>query len=193
MTRDMATTWTPKELSELAGSIAEVGVRHMLGSVPMPPEAHVLLGFLRELYSKDGVLLGEAEERVAELIKRVESDREQRERLLAMRKQFCSARDKYELLARVFEEVSESLEGDYKPLAAAIAGLMRVLLAQCTPGWEQLPAEKKARVLAPLYMALHHLEAYRDTRRAYHAEAAETLALLALTRLDEVGQEEPTN
>jgi len=189
----MATVRSSNELGELAGDVAEVGVKHMLGSVPMPPEAYALQEFLEELYSRGGVLLGEAEERVAKLIRQVEADKEQRERLLAVRARFCGSRESYELLAEVFEEVSESLEGDYRALAAAIASVLRVMLAQCAPGWAEISPETRARVLAPLYMALYHLRAYRDTRRAYHAEAAETLALLALSRLDGVGEEESAN
>ena len=62
-----------------------------------------------------------------------------------------------------------------------------MLLAVCAPGWEQLPAEERACVLVPAYMALCHLVLHRETRRACHAEAAETLALIALARVSDAG------
>ena len=172
-------------LGSLVGDLAGAGVERMLSDIPMAPETRALSKFIRELYGEGGVFLDDAEERVAELIEEIESDEEQRRLLLEKRAEFCNAQDKYRLLAELFEEAAETLEGGHEALAASLASVMKVLLAQCTPAWGELSAKARARILAPLYMALHHLEAYKDTSKSYHVEAAETLALLALARLDE--------
>ena len=172
-------------LGSLVRDLAGAGAERMLSDMPMTPETYALSKFIRELYGEGGVFLDEVEERVAKLIEEVESDEEQRRLLLEKRAKLCSAHDKYQLLAELFEEAAETLEGGHEALAASLASVMKVLLAQCTPTWGKLSAKAKAHILAPLYMALHHLEAYRDTGELYHVEAAETLALLALARLEE--------
>ena len=180
-------------VGRLAGDSVKHGVERLLDGIPLPPEAHALLQFLGRLYSGEDISLSEAEEKVLELIKSVEGDEEQRKLLLGRRSQLCRMKESYERFADFFEEVVlEDLgrrgKAEEEAIVTSLVALMRVLLAQCEPAWEALPAEAKARILAPLYMTLYHLKAYREAekaRRGYHAEAAETLALLALARAEE--------
>jgi hypothetical protein len=152
--------------------------------MPAPPEAYALSEFIEKLHTGGGIFIDAAERHVAELIEGIERD-EQRRILLEKRAGFCGIRERLEALATVLEGLAETLEGEKESRAVALASVVRVLVAQCEPWWKGLSAREKAYVLTPLYMSLHHLERYAKTRSAYHAEAAETLALLALARLDE--------
>ena len=155
----------------------------------LTPEAYALQEFIRKLYAeeKGGVSLDAVTRRVKELIEAVWKDPEQRRRLLEQREKLCKSRIRAEAetVVEMLEALSEGLEdGAEGAAAAAMAAALRVTLAQCSPRWEKLSPEERAEVLAPLYMALYHLERFRATRDPYEAEAAETLALLAQARLE---------
>lgn len=83
--------------------------------------------------------------------------------------------------------VPRLLGGERGSVAVAWAALLKTLLAACAPVWERLAPGERARVLAPAYMAFCHLVLYGETRRAYHAGAAEALALIALARVSDAG------
>lgn len=137
---------------------------------------------LRELCSGKHVLLRRVERLAAELARRAEEDPGLRAELEDATRSMCASRQDIELLAGMLEGFSRILDDEWGFVAVAWAALIRVILAACAPGWERLSPEERARVLAPAYMALCHLKLYEDTRRAFHAEVAKTLALLALAR-----------
>ena len=160
-------------------------------SMPMPPEAYALSRFLDEAAGKRLVGLSDVEREVQRLIEAVEADEEQRRRLLEQRELFCRQLRVVETLAEALEGLAEAL-GEDGAAASAAASALRTLKAQCSPAWARLSPREKARILAPLYLALHHLRlaTSRTGDAKLHAEQAEALALLAEARLEETGLQE---
>ncbi len=172
-------------------AVLELSSNRLAESIPMPPEAHALSRFLDEVAAKELVGLSDVEEEVQRLIEAVETDKEQRRRLLMQREKFCRQLHVVEQLAETLEEFAETL-GDEGTMASAAASALRTLKAQCSPAWARLSPREKARILAPLYLALHHLKlaASNNSDPRLHAEQAEALALLAEARLEETGLQE---
>ena len=159
------------------------GVSELIEPLPPLPEALALNQFLEELYKNRFVERREVARRVRELLEGLEADREQRDRLLKLRERFCKEQEFYRALASLFEAAAAMPAKE--DLALANYAVLRVLLAQCAPGWQSLDLEKKAEILALLYMALYHLKRYQETRHVRHIRSAATLAIDALNALED--------
>ena len=158
------------------------GVEMVIEHIPTP-EALALGMFLDRLYKRRFISLDEAVEEVKALLRSIERDPVQRERLLEARKKFCEKREAFALLAELFELAAGIPE--MSDVAIANYAVIKVLLAQCEHSWEQLSVDEKAEILAPLYMALYHLGKYQETRHLHHLRSAATLAVEALNALED--------
>jgi len=170
------------DMAKVVKASVSRGVDKMLDS-PIP-EALALGMFLEDLYKMRFVARSEVVKRVKELLRSVEEDSEQHRRLVEIRKKFCERREALSLLAEFFETAAGIPE--MEDMALANYAIIRVLLAQCDPRWTSLDSDKKAEILAPLYMALYHLKTYEETRQQPHLRSAATLAIEALNMLEDV-------
>ena len=159
------------------------GVEMVIEQIPPTPEALALGMFLDKLYKRRFIGFDEAVEEVKALLRSIERDPVQRERLLEARKKFCEKREAFALLAEFFELAAGIPETS--DVAIANYAVIKVLLAQCEHSWERLSIDEKAKILAPLYMALYHLGKYQDTRHLHHLRSAATLAVEALNALED--------
>ena len=155
----------------------------MIEPLPPLPEVLALNRLIEELYRDGFVERREIVRRVKELLEGLEADREQRDRLLKLRERFCREQEFYRALASLFEAAAAMPAKE--DLALANYAVIRVLLAQCVPGWESLDLEKKAEILALLYMALYHLKRCQETRHVRHIRSAASLAIDALNALED--------
>jgi hypothetical protein len=160
------------------------GVNMIVERLPPAPEALALSMFIKELYSKKFVERHEVIQHVKELLLRVKENSDQYERLIEIRKEFCGNKEIYNTFAELFESIA-GVRG-YEDIALANYAIIKVLLAQCNPKWESLDIDKKAEILAPLYMALYHLDKYQKTKHLRHLRSAVTLALESLNALEDI-------
>jgi len=160
-------------------------VRGVTSRLPgLPPEGYALSSFIEKLYRRHRLLsLDDVVNEVAKLLEGIERDTQQRERLLNIRREFCKNKKVFTKLTELLEAMLETTTQEDDILANY--AVIKVLLAQCTEAWKTLSTRDKAEILAPLYMALHHLKKYTETKNHYHVEIAATHAIDALNTLED--------
>jgi hypothetical protein len=180
-----------REMGGILKDSVSDGVKMIVDNLPPAPEVLAFEKFLEELYKERFVTVEEVAEQVKELLRSIEKDPEQRRRLIDIRSSFCENKETYSLLAEFFETAAGIARMD--DIALANYAIIIVLLAQCKPEWSRLDIERRAEILAPLYMALYHLKKYREaiqeSEKRRHLRSAATLAIEALNTLEDVFNE----
>ena len=145
-------------------------------------------GVLGEVYWSE--TLEEAEEKLAGFLRSMDEDL--REVLLERRRRFCSDKRRIAGMLAALAEAEEAMEAGGPEGSTARAAFVGMLVAssyimQCTPTWQTMEPERKARILAPLYRASYAYEQYTRTGREEYLDEAARMVMIALRRAARMG------